>query len=324
MDGHGPGRHSSWGAWPLIPAFQPARRLSRSGNTLVDGPLASLLRTPSVLCSALLFATAWLLRWAGGALKQHMGLLAAAASGLFRNPPQKDLENHLDEDLGGLLVDRERACSKCPPCRPRFARQVGAREDQPADEGGSRNKRPGEASQSSPRRGCTRRSRSPCSMSRASRRPTAIQAALRRRRAGDAWLGRGSKVWMRSNRMPWSIRRGTTRLTGVALNSPHDKSADKRQSLETKPISRGTESSNPSPSSRQSVSRGISPSCVEKAAVAAACAGPDRRHSRQRRARLVNITPTAGNISVGRYSSTAVPGRRFATVLALVRQARSG
>jgi hypothetical protein len=45
-----------------------------------------------------------------------------------------------------------------------------------------------------------------------------------------------------------------------ALNSPHDKSADKRQSLETKLISRGTESSNPPPSSGESVSRGISPS----------------------------------------------------------------
>src|SRR6516164_1384921 len=33
-----------------------------------------------------------------------------------------------------------------------------------------------------------------------------------------------------------------------ALNSPHDKLAGKRQSLETKPISRGTESSNPVPS----------------------------------------------------------------------------
>ena len=33
-----------------------------------------------------------------------------------------------------------------------------------------------------------------------------------------------------------------------AINSPHDKSADERQSLETKPISRGTESSNPVPS----------------------------------------------------------------------------
>ena len=53
----------------------------------------------------------------------------------------------------------------------------------------------------------------PCSMGRPSRRPTAIQAALRRRRAGDAWLGRCSKVWMRSNWMRWSIRRGTARLT---------------------------------------------------------------------------------------------------------------
>jgi hypothetical protein len=30
--------------------------------------------------------------------------------------------------------------------------------------------------------------------------PDAIQAVLRRRRAGDAWLGRFSKVWMRSKR----------------------------------------------------------------------------------------------------------------------------
>ena len=86
----------------------------------------------------------------------------------------------------------------------------------------------------------------------------------------------------------------------------------------------GTGSSNPSPSGRQSVSRGISPSCVEKPAVAAACAGSPRRHSRQRRARLVTITPTAGNISVGPYSSTAVPARRFVIVVALVYQVRSG
>jgi hypothetical protein len=65
------------------------------------------------------------------------------------------------------------------------------------------------------------------------------------------------------------------------------------RSVKTVAIWRGTGSSNPFRSSRQSVSRGISPSCVEKAAVAAACAGPDRRHSRQRRAGLVNITPTA-------------------------------
>ena len=98
----------------------------------------------------------------------------------------------------------------------------------------------------------TRGSRSPCSMVRPSRRPAAIRASLRRRKAGDAWLGRCSKVWMRSNWMRWSIGRGTTRLAIIALNSPHDKSAAKRQSLETKPISRGTESSNPVPSSGES------------------------------------------------------------------------
>ena len=81
------------------------------------------------------------------------------------------------------------------------------------------------------------------------------------------------------------------------------------------PIWRGTRSSNPFRSSRQSVSRGISPSCIENLAVAAACAGPARRHGRQRRAGLLNITPTAGNISVGPYSSTVVLARRFATWL---------
>jgi hypothetical protein len=86
----------------------------------------------------------------------------------------------------------------------------------------------------------------------------------------------------------------------------------------------GTDGSNPLLSSRQSVSRGLSPSCVEKPAVAAACAGSPRRRSRQRRARLVTITPTAGNISVGPYSSTAVPARRFVIVVALVYHVRSG
>ena len=76
---------------------------------------------------------------------------------------------------------------------------------------------------------------------------------------------------------------------------------------------RGTGSSNPSPSSRQSLSRRISPSCIARPAVAAAWAGPARRHGRQRRAGLVNITPIAGDISVERYSGTAVPARRFAT-----------
>src|SRR5271169_1241569 len=73
--------------------------------------------------------------------------------------------------------------------------------------------------------------------------------------------------------------------------------------LERKPssLSRGTEGSNPPPPSGESVSRGISLFRIEKSAVAAACAGPARRHGRQRRAELVNITSTAGNISVGPY-----------------------
>src|SRR5262249_25536501 len=81
---------------------------------------------------------------------------------------------------------------------------------------------------------------------------------------------------------------------------------------------RGTGGSNPSSSSRQSVSRGISPSCIENPAVAAACGASAKRHGRQRRAVLVNITPTAGNISVRPYSSTAVPGRGLGTVVVVV------
>ena len=84
------------------------------------------------------------------------------------------------------------------------------------------------------------------------RRASAIQAALRRRRAGDAWLGQCSKVWMRSTGCSGlSVMEQHASLIG-ALNSPHDKSVDKRQRLETKPISRGTRSSNPSPSSGES------------------------------------------------------------------------
>jgi len=90
------------------------------------------------------------------------------------------------------------------------------------------------------------------------------------------------------------------------------------------PIWRGTEISNPFPSSKQSVSRQTSPSCVEKPAAAAVCAGPPRRHRWERRAGLVNITPTAGNISVGPFSSTAVPARRIADVVAVVRPSELG
>src|SRR6516162_9510167 len=69
----------------------------------------------------------------------------------------------------------------------------------------------------------------------------------------------------------------------------------------------------------------FSPSCIEKPAVAAVCAGPVRRHGRQRHVGLVNIEPTAGNVSVGHFSSTTVPaGTVLSTVVPLVRQARSG
>ena len=51
--------------------------------------------------------------------------------------------------------------------------------------------------------------------------------------------------------------------------------------------------------------------CIEKRAVAAACAGPARWHGRQRHARPVNITPIAGNVSVEPHSSTAMPPARF-------------
>jgi len=94
--------------------------------------------------------------------------------------------------------------------------------------------------------------------------------------------------------------------------APAESSGATRAALLAMRAYRGTRSSNPLPSSRQSVSRGIFPSCIEKSAVAAVCAGPARRHGRQRRARLVKITPGTENISVGHYSSTAVPDRRFA------------
>ena len=172
---------------------------------------------------------------------------------------------------------------------------------------------------SSPRRRCTRRSRSHARWAgRAAARP---QSKPRCGGGGRATFGSGGARKYGCDQTGCgglSVVEQPASLIG-ALNSPRDKSADKQQSLETKPISRGTESSNPAPSSRQSVSSGISPSCVEKPAVAAACAGMARRHDRQRPIGLVTITPIAGNVSVGRYSSTAAPKRGgLRTVVALV------
>jgi len=49
--------------------------------------------------------------------------------------------------------------------------------------------------------------------------------------------------------------------------------------------------------------------------------GPGQAECRQRRAGLVNITPTTGNVSVGRFSSTALPARALSsTVVAVVRR----
>jgi hypothetical protein len=106
------------------------------------------------------------------------------------------------------------------------------------------------------------------------------------------------------------------RLMSLMLGSMHAEKSTRTITDTTRMpgASRGTDGSNPLPSSRQSVSRGIFASCIEKPAVAAGRAGPTRWYGRQRRARLVNITSTAGNISVGPYSSTAVPPAGLETV----------
>jgi hypothetical protein len=70
---------------------------------------------------------------------------------------------------------------------------------------------------------------------------------------------------------------------------------------------RGTKGSNPSPSSRQSVSRPDSLLNVENPVFPRGCARLAWRPGRQRRAECFDIAPTGGNISVAPYSSTAVP-----------------
>src|SRR5439155_13857746 len=73
---------------------------------------------------------------------------------------------------------------------------------------------------------------------------------------------------------------------------------------------RGTEGSNPVPSSGESGANlslaGIA-FLRREAAVFRGCAGRGERRGRQRRAGRGNIGPTGGNISVGPYSSTAPP-----------------
>jgi hypothetical protein len=69
----------------------------------------------------------------------------------------------------------------------------------------------------------------------------------------------------------------------------------------------GTDGSNPSLSSRQSVSRPHPLSSVENPGFPRGCARLAWRPRRQRRAGCFDIAPTGGIISVGPYSSTAVP-----------------
>jgi hypothetical protein len=83
---------------------------------------------------------------------------------------------------------------------------------------------------------------------------------------------------------------------------------------------RGTDSSNPPPSSGESLSRGISPCHVEKPGFSRGRAGWGRRRGRQRREWRGDMAPTGGNISVGPYSSTAGLPMWFATVPALARK----
>jgi len=69
----------------------------------------------------------------------------------------------------------------------------------------------------------------------------------------------------------------------------------------------GTESSNPSPSSGESVSLPELSSRVENPGFPRGCARLAWRPGRQRRSACIDSAPTCRNISVGPYSSTAVP-----------------
>jgi hypothetical protein len=90
-------------------------------------------------------------------------------------------------------------------------------------------------------------------------------------------------------------------------------------------LCRGTRSSNPSPSSGESakfwfLSGGARATRLKEPGVRGpgqAAGSAETRRARQHHA-------NCRYVSVGLYSSTAVQARRFATVVALVRQARSG
>ncbi len=136
---------------------------------------------------------------------------------------------------------------------------------------------------SSPRRRRTRRSRSHARWAgRAAARP---QSKLRCGGGERATFGSGGARKYGCDQTGCgglSVVEQPASLIG-ALNSPHDKSADERQSLETKPISRGTESSNPVPSSAESATNhGRGPGDVSKAQPAFAAVAVDRLASTRR------------------------------------------
>ena len=109
------------------------------------------------------------------------------------------------------------------------------------------------SARSSPRRRRTRRSRSHARW--AGRAAARSQSKLRCGGGDRATFGSGGARKYGCDQTGCgglSVVEQAASLIG-ALNSPHDKSADERQSLETKPISRGTESSNPVPSSGESI-----------------------------------------------------------------------
>ena len=98
------------------------------------------------------------------------------------------------------------------------------------------------------------------------------------------------------------------------LKSPLPDSAPTEVRREREPTPRGRLASSagpmvriPVPSSRQSVSRPHPLSKVENPGFPRGCARLAWRPGRQRRAGCFDIAPTGGNISVGPYSSTAVP-----------------
>jgi hypothetical protein len=107
-----------------------------------------------------------------------------------------------------------------------------------------------------------------------------------------------------------SRQRGCDRIF-VRQNTNSFRNVDDRRKLKSIALSRGTESSNPSPSSGESVSHTDQAAAGREPRLSRGCAPLGWRRGRQRRAGRSNIAPKNSNFSVGPYSSTAVPPARF-------------